>query len=126
VTLSRAEWERLRDSRESLQKELERAEEKEAELLQQLLTQRAKTIRLRKQLRLAAVRTDTAVAQELDDLEAVEELETAFLPDEGTGVVAADRPFAFHDLLEMPPADWGSLDGVPLDSWEVPQSEVVL
>ena len=90
VTLSRPEWKRLRDSREDFKKKLERAEEKEAELLQQLLTHKARTIRLRKQLRLAKSRTDNAIAQELDNLEIVEELEEELVPNKGTRVVARE------------------------------------
>ena len=103
MTVSRAEWERLRDSREDAKKELERAEEKEAELMQQLLTQRAKTIRLRKQLRLTESRTEKAVAQELEDQEAVDALEDLLVPDEGLGVEVVPQPFVFHDILEMAP-----------------------
>lgn len=125
MTVTRAEWERLRDSREDAKKELERAEEKEAELMQQLLTQRARTIRLRKQLRLAESRTEKAVAQELDDQEAVDALENLFVPDEGLGVEAASQPFVFHDVLEMAPQDWGALDRLPSDFWEIPNSPAI-
>jgi len=122
ATLTRPEWERLRNSRNELRSQLEKSEERVAELLQQLAAQQAKSVRLRKQLKQAESRTDVAVAQELDELEAVEDLEAALLvPGEGEGVEASSRAF-FHDLLEMTPQDWGSLEGILPGDWEIPQS----
>lgn len=122
VTVSRAEWEKMRDGRELLRRDLERAEEKEAELLQQLLDHRARTIRLRKQLRQAENRTDKAVAQELDDVEEAERVESAFLGLEEPGVLVEERPF-FHDVLEMVPGDWASIDGLQGFPWQIPSSQ---
>jgi hypothetical protein len=123
VTLSRPEWEKLRGLREDLRSQLERSEERVAELMQQLSAQQAKSVRLRKQVRLAETRTDKAVAQELDDLETVEDLEEALrVPGEGVGAEAAGQPFAFHGIVEMPPGDWGLLEDIPLDAWEIPHS----
>ncbi|KAI4209326.1 MAG: hypothetical protein L6R36_009538 [Xanthoria steineri] len=121
VTVSRSEWERLRDGRDQLRLDLERAEEKEAELLQQLLSHKARTVRLRKQLRQAERRTDVAVAREVEDLEEADRVEEAFLGLEEPGVEAADRPF-FHDILEMPPSDWANIDGLENFPWQFPES----
>lgn len=121
VTVSRAEWERLRDGRDQLRLDLERAEEKEAELLQQLLEHRARTIRLRKQLRQAERRTDAAVAREVEDIEEAERVEEAFLDLGESGVEVEERPF-FHDILEMAPTDWASIDGLQSFPWQIPES----
>lgn len=113
VTVSRPEWERLRDARDSLRRDIEKIEEEEVELLQKLASRRAKKIRLRKQLRLSERRTEEAVAQELEDLEAAEAIEDQFLPPEDpvdtSGVEVLESPFLFHDILEMPPSDWDQL-----------------
>lgn len=122
VTVSRLEWERLRDSRDQMRIDLEKAEEREAELMQQLLTHRARTIRLRKQLRQAERRTERAVAEELDDIEEAERVEASVLFDSEPGVVAEERSF-FHDIIEMPPEDWASLDGLLDFPLEVPSSQ---
>nr|OQO16470.1 hypothetical protein B0A51_17575 [Rachicladosporium sp. CCFEE 5018] len=78
---------------------------------QQLAERRMRKIRLRKQLRLAERRTETAVADELDRLEAedppVDEEDSA-----DVGVEVAEHPFAFHSILELPVSEWGAFDGV--------------
>ena len=69
-----------------------------------------KKIRLRKQLRLSENRTDAAVAQELEALEAEDALEQSLLPSQETfGVEAAEQPFAFSGVLEMPPTAWDDI-----------------
>ncbi|KAK6388365.1 hypothetical protein LTR95_019734, partial [Oleoguttula sp. CCFEE 5521] len=110
VTLSRPEWERLRDTRDRLRRDIDKLEEEEVVLLQRLADRRAKKIRLRKQIRLSERRTDDAVAKELDELEAAEAVENEFLPEvepiAEVGVEAVELPFGFHDILEMPPSAW--------------------
>ena len=122
VTVSRPEWERLRDSRDQVRMDLEKAEEREAELMQQLLTHRARIIRLRKQLRQAERRTERAVAEELEDIEEAERVEASVLSGPEPGVLAEERPF-FHDIIEMPTEHWASLDGLLGFPFEVPSSQ---
>ena len=121
VTVYRAEWERLRDNRERLRKELERAEEKARELLEQLLTHTARTVRLRKQVHRAETHTDQAVAQELEILEAIEDEEKAMLLMPSPNA-AATMPFSFNGNSNMSSSAWGSLDKIPTNSWIMPQS----
>lgn len=105
VTVSRPEWERLREVREQLRLDIERIEEEEIKL-------KMRKVRLRKQLRLAERRTDDAVAEELDELEEAEAVEDRFLSAETTsGVEVTENPFAFSDVLEMPPEDWAIIGG---------------
>ena len=126
VTVSRPEWERLRDGREKLRAELEAAEEREAEMMHKLFEHRSKTLRLRKQLRQAEKRTDHAVAKELEELEGAEAVENEFLdPTPSSSVVAPSdpwheflhgaeaepQPVPFWDVVEMPPGDWDLLLG---------------
>jgi len=93
VTVSRPEWERLRDGREKLRAELEAAEEREAEMMHKLFKHRSKTLRLRNQLRQAEKRTDYAVAKELEELEGAEAVENEFLePMPSSSVVAPSDP----------------------------------
>jgi hypothetical protein len=69
-----------------------------------------KKVRLRKQLRLSENRTDAAVAQELEALEAEDALEQSLLPSQETfGVEAVEQPFAFYGVLEMPPTTWDDI-----------------
>lgn len=110
VTLSAPQWTKLRDARDALRRDIEKIEEEEIELLQKLTARRMKKVRLRKQLRLSENRTDTAVAQELEDLENAEAIERAFLPqDEEFGIEIPDQPFAFGGILEMPTESWEEL-----------------
>jgi len=113
VTVSRPEWEKLRDARDSLRKDIEKIEEEEVELLQKLAARRAKKIQLRKRLRLSERRTENAVAQELEDLEAAEAVESEFLPPEDpaepAGFEISEPPFPFFDIVEMPPTDWDQI-----------------
>lgn len=113
VTVSRPEWERLRDARDALRRDIEKIEEEEVELLQKLAARRAKKIQLRKRLRLSEHRTESAVAQELEDLEAAEAIEEEFLPAEDFlepgGFEVPDPLFPFSDIVEMPPTDWDHL-----------------
>jgi hypothetical protein len=100
VKLSVPEWERFRDTRERLSRELEAADEEELsllmaqqDLLRKLSQHKAKKIRLRKQLRLAENRTETAVTRELDELEMAEAVEEEFLPSfEPAGVEVSGPP----------------------------------
>ena len=125
MTVSRAEWERVRDGRDRLRKDLERVEEREVELMRQLFEHRARTLRLRKQLRLAERRTDEAVASELDSLEVLEEAErveaerveaervgASNLPEEEEPTVVVEEHSFFNDMLEMGPRDWAVIDGL--------------
>lgn len=110
VTLSASQWTKLQDAREALRRAIEKVEEEEVELLQKLTAQRMKKIRLRKQLHFSEHRTDTAVAQELEDLEAAEAVEKTFLPPgESLGVEVPENPFDFHGILEMSPASWDEI-----------------
>jgi hypothetical protein len=110
VTLSAPQWTKLRDARDALRRDIEKIEEEEIELLQKLTARRMKKVRLRKQLRLSENRTDTAVAQELEDLENAEAIERAFLPqDEEFGIEIPDQSFAFSSILEMPTECWEEL-----------------
>ena len=120
VTLNRAQWERLRDQREKLQRDLDNAEEAEAGLLheQVVLSQKiaqhcAKTLRLRQQLRRAAQQTELAVAAEVAELDAEDVLDPV-IDEESVEVPEASR--AFHDLLEMSLQNWGLLGGIDLSS----------
>ena len=118
VTLSRPEWMRLRDLREKYRKELVEAEEEEAALLERLSRRKAKTARLRKQLIEAEERTAKAVAKEVEDTQVADELDELL-----DGVEIPGQPFEFHGILEMPPDDWGLIDGGnPADPVEVPES----
>lgn len=121
VTLSAPEWTKFRDVRDGLQRDLERAEEKEVELLhqqaelaQRIIRQKAKKIRLRKQLRLASGKADDAVAKELEDLEAAEEEEV----EESAGVETASSYKEF-DPWQMSVQDWNQLCD-PSFPWVVP------
>jgi hypothetical protein len=86
--------------RERLSKELEAADKEELslliaqqDLLQKLSQHKAKKIRLRKQLRLAENRIETAVMRELDELEMAEAVEEEFLPSfEPAGVEVSGPP----------------------------------
>lgn len=117
VTLSNPQWMKLCDARDALRRDIEKVEEEEIEimqkqskLLQELTARRMKKIRLRKQLRLSESRANSAVAKELEDLEAEDALEQALLPsEEPFGVEAAEQPFAFHSILEMPPNSWDDM-----------------
>ena len=117
VTLSRPEWEKVRDVRERLRKQLTEATEAESSVYEQLARQfsdlakrKAKVARLRKQLALAERRTDDAVAREVLDLEMVELLEEEFLPsEEVVGVEAELVPSG--DFLELPPDFWNDVSG---------------
>jgi hypothetical protein len=117
VSLSNPQWMKLCDARDALRRDIEKIEEEEVEilqkqskLLQELTARRMKKIRLRKQLRLSETRADTAVAKELEDLEAEDALEQALLSsEEPFGVEVPESQFAFHSVLEMPPASWDDL-----------------
>lgn len=118
VAMSRPQWEKLRDTRDKLRHEIEKIEEEEVELMHKLAARRSKKIRLRKQLRLSERRTDDAVAQELEELEAAEDAENELLGlDLGPLVEVPELPFSFHGILEMSPQGWGSLEGIPLSAW---------
>jgi hypothetical protein len=127
VKLSVPEWERFRDTRERLSKELEAADEEELRLLMEqqdvlrkLSTHKAKKIRLRKQLRLAENRTETAITRELDELEMAEAVEEEFLPSvEPTGVEVSGPPNE-ADPWGMSPSDWIGLcdPSFPLEGLE--------
>ena len=120
MTVSRAEWERVRDGRDRLRKDLERVEEREVELMRQLFEHRARALRLRKQLRLAERRTDEAVVNELDSLEELEEaerveaerVEASYLPEEEEPTVVVEEHSFFTDMLRMDPGDWAVIDGL--------------
>lgn len=119
VTVSAPEWRRLRDLREKIRGDLEKAEEEEVGLLHRLSALRAKKLRLRKQLRHTGRRVDKAVDQELADLEAADLVENEVLgpmPEElGDMVEVSDPPFMMHDILQMSPGAWDRLMNVPLD-----------
>ncbi|OQN95110.1 hypothetical protein B0A48_18714 [Cryoendolithus antarcticus] len=127
VSLTSVQWIKLRDGREKLEKEIEELEVEEIGILQrmsqdqkQLVDRRMKKVRLRKQLRLAARRTETAVAEELDRLEAedppVDEVEEEPLD---VGVEVPEHPFAFHGILEMPVGDWSVFDNIDFSELDV-------
>ena len=90
-------------------KGIEKIEEEEVELLQKLAACQAKKIQLRKRLRLSERRIEEAVAQELDDIEAVEAVKAEFLPPddvvEPEGLEMTENPYPFFDVIEMPPTD---------------------
>jgi hypothetical protein len=100
MKLSVPEWERFRDTRERLSKELEATNKEELglliaqqDLLRKLSQHKAKKIRLRKQLHLAENRTETAIARELDKLEMAEAIEEEFLPSaEPAGIEVSGPP----------------------------------
>lgn len=127
VKLSVPEWEKFRDVRERLSKELEDADEEEVRLLmvqqdilRKLSQHKAKKIRLRKQLRLAENRTETAVSRELDELEMAEAVEEEFLPTlEPVGVEVSGPPND-SDPWGMTPSDWVGLcdPSFPLEGLE--------
>jgi hypothetical protein len=108
---------KLCDARDALRRDIEKIEEeevdilqKQSKLLQELTARRMKKIRLRKQLRLSEARADTAVAKELEELETDDALEHALLSsEEPFGVEAAEQPFSFHSVLEMPPTSWDDI-----------------
>lgn len=110
VTLSAPQWEKLRDLREKLRRDIESLEEEEVEIMQKLQDRRMKKIRLRKQLRLAERRTDDAIGEALDILESEEPPAEEELSAE-VGVEISEYPFEFHSILEMPPDDWAALAG---------------
>lgn len=113
VTLSRPEWERVRDVRDRLRLELQRHEEQEMELMQRIFDHRRRTLRLRKELRQAESRTETAAEKELEALEEADRVEAdAFGPvaEAPEGVEVASRDFV-HGILEMSPIDWSVIDG---------------
>ena len=99
IKLSAPEWTKFRDTRERLRKEIDNADEEEIklliqqqEILKKISAHKAKKLRLRKQLRLAENRTKSAVAKELEDLEAAEAVEEEFLPlEEPNGVELSDE-----------------------------------
>lgn len=127
MKLSVPEWEKFRDVRERLSKELEDADEEEVrlltaqqDLLRKLSQHKAKKIRLRKQLRLAENRTETAVSRELDELEMAEAVEEEFLPTpEPAGVEVLGAPNE-SDPWEMTASDWLGLcdPAFPLEGLE--------
>ena len=118
VLLERAEWERLRDSRDSLQRRLQQAEEREEELQQQWAKQRAQVITLREQVRRTSARTDEEVADKIDQMEeidrVVEEMMTGELEQRGL-VENQALPFQW-DLADICAGGWGH--GVHEDSTE--------
>lgn len=117
VTVSCPEWERLRDSRDKLRRDIEKVEEEEVELLQKLAERRLKKFRVRKQLRLSERRTEIAVAQALDDLEAAELMkEQALSPAEPGVLEVLGCPFT-DDTLEMTYMEWEAMDGDILEPW---------
>lgn len=117
VTLSAPQWVRLRDARDALRRDIEKVEEEEIHLLQELTARRMKKIRLRKQLRLSEDRTNAAAAKELEELDALDAAERSFLPlEEEFGIEIPEQPFQFHSLLEMPPTSWD-------DIWQAPPSQ---
>ncbi|GAB7336239.1 hypothetical protein MBLNU13_g09001t1 [Cladosporium sp. NU13] len=127
VKLSVPEWERFRNIRERLSKELEDADEEEVrllmeqqDLLRKLSQHKAKKIRLRKQLRLAENRTETAVARELDELEAAEAVEDEFLPSLEPSGLEVSGPPTDSDPWGMTPSDWVGLcdPNFPLEGLE--------
>ena len=81
VKLTAPEWTKFRDIRDRLRAELEDADEEEIKIIQEqrrldrqrqevtdrLINHKAKMIRLKKQLRLAADRTDRALAKEIEE-----------------------------------------------------------
>lgn len=78
--------------------------------MQELTARRMKKIRLRKQLRLSEARTNTAMSKELEELDALDAAEQAFLPqDQEQGVEVSEYPFPFHSVLEMPISSWDEL-----------------
>lgn len=116
VTLSAPEWMKFRDMREKFRKELDEAEEEEIRLLHQqqdilarLTRHKAKKVRLRKQMRLAGERTDSAVARELDDLESADAVEARYLPVVEPDGVEAVEGASSSAVWEMPPSDWAGL-----------------
>jgi hypothetical protein len=122
ASLSYSQWQKLRDAREKLRRDIESLEEEEVVILQRLsqdqqrlAEKRMKKIRLRKQLRQAERRTDSAAVSALDELE-MEEPPSVVpdLFDVSPGVELADNSF-LQDILEMPVQDWGTLTGVALD-----------
>jgi phosphoribosylaminoimidazole carboxylase (NCAIR synthetase) len=103
---------KLYNARDALRRDIEKIEEeevdilqKQSKLLQELTARRIKKIRLRKQLRLSETRADTAVAKELEDLEAEDALKQALISsEEPFGVEVPESQFAFYSMLEIPPA----------------------
>jgi len=120
VRLTAPEWTKFRNMRDQLRAELENADDEEVEILQEqrrldrqrqdlldrLISHKAKTRRLKKQLRLASDRTDKALAREIEEDDAADGFVRPLLPDE---VVVSDDFPAFHDILEHPIAEWESL-----------------
>ena len=132
VTLSAPKWTRLQDLRERLRKEAEEADEEEVKLLHEqselqrkyalarrqeereqqdilrrLFEQKAKRIRLGKQLRLASDRTDAAVAKEILDMDEAEAVkDTAFPASSSAGI----------ENETGPSATWGSQDWLAFDN----------
>ena len=86
--------------------------------MQELLSHRAKTIRLRKQLRQAERRTDRAMSREEEELFA----DLPGLAEEEAGVEAVERP-PFVEIPEMPLDDWVSIDGLDNFPWDIPNSQ---
>lgn len=120
ATLSVPEWTKYRDTRDKLQRELDSMEEREVELLheqsrlqQRLLEHKAKRIRLRKQLRLASGRTESAVEKELEELERAEAGE-----DEEPGVETLPSTQT-PDIWQMSALEWEQICD-PLFDWSVP------
>jgi hypothetical protein len=128
VKLSAPEWTKFRDTRERLRKEIEDADEDEIkllmeqqEILRKLSAHKAKKIRLKKQLRLAENRTESAVAKELEDLEAAEAVEEEFLPLESeSGGVELSEEAGPSDIWNLTPSDWIGLcdPSFPLEGLE--------
>lgn len=109
-----------------MRKEIEDADEDEIkllmeqqEILRKLSAHKAKKIRLKKQLRLAENRTESAVAKELEDLEAAEAVEEEFLPEE-TGGIELSEDAGPSDIWNLTPSDWVGLcdPNFPLEGLE--------
>lgn len=115
VTVTWMEWERLRNQRRKLKRELDEAEEKVTEAM-------SKVHRLRKQLRVAEDREEKAIAKDFEELRR--------LPSEGAGALSASSEFLLvpegnpeevENVFQLSIPSWEDMSMIPDDAlWSYP------
>lgn len=113
LTVTRAEFDKLRKSKEKLRRQIEASRKERAALWSKILEVEARNLRLEKQLEKAENQEGDAVERELASIEELEREEAGPVADP---VVEFPSSFVGQDVLQMSPSDWALIDGV---SWDV-------
>lgn len=110
LVVTRAEFDKLRNTKEKLRRQIESSRKERASLWSKILEVEARNLRLEKQLEKAENQEEDAIEREMASIEELEQAEAQ------ASVSMLSDTVPGPDVLQMSPSDWALIDGV---SWDV-------